>query len=101
MVYNKDPILPFEYKEKLDIFWWVFGLWKSDIENLSENDFSCKRLDPFYPQDGPLDHSTPIHTPIQSQLVIIPSKDGACSIMSDESSLIDVGVWSIHGETLM
>ena len=31
-------------------------------------------------------------TPIQSQLVIIPSKDGACSITSEESSLIDVGV---------
>ena len=34
----------------------------------------------------------PIHTPIQSQLVIIPSKDGACSNTSEESSLIDVGV---------
>ena len=30
--------------------------------------------------------------PIQSQLVIILSKDGACSITSEESSLIDVGV---------
>ena len=65
---------------------------ESDIESLSENDFSCKRLDPFYPQDGPMGHSTSIHTPIQSQLVIIPSKDGACSITSEESSLIDVGV---------
>ena len=37
-------------------------------------------------------HSTPIHTPIQSQLVVIPSKDGACSITSEESSLIGVGV---------
>ena len=37
-----------------------------------------------------LGHSTPIHTPIQSQLVIILSKDGACSITSEESSLIDV-----------
>ena len=37
-------------------------------------------------------HSTQIHTPIQSQLVIILSKDGACSITSEESSLIDVGV---------
>ena len=30
--------------------------------------------------------------PIQSQIVIISSKDGACSITSEESSLIDVGV---------
>ena len=65
---------------------------ESDIESLSENDFSCKRSDLFYPQDGPMGHSTPIHTPIQSQLVIILSKDGACSITSEESSLIDVGV---------
>ena len=66
---------------------------ESEIQSLSENDFSCKRLDLFYPQDRPLGHSTPIHTPIQSQLVIIPSKDGACSVTSEESSLIDdVGV---------
>ena len=65
---------------------------ESNIESLPENDFSCKRSDLFYPQDGPLGHSTPIHTPIQSQLVIILSKDGACSITSEESSLIDVGV---------
>ena len=51
-----------------------------------------KDLDLFYPQDRPMGHSTPIHTPIQSQLVIILSKDGACSITSEESSLIDVGV---------
>ena len=31
-------------------------------------------------------------TPIQSQIVIISSKDGACSVTSEESSLIDVGV---------
>ena len=61
---------------------------ESDIESLSENDFSCKRSDLFYPQDGPMGHSTPI----QSQLVIILSKDGACSITSEESSLFDVGV---------
>ena len=61
---------------------------ESDIESLSENDFSCKRSDLFYPQDGPMGHSTPI----QSQSVIILSKDGACSITSEESSLIDVGV---------
>ena len=64
----------------------------SESESLSENDFSCKRLDLFFPQDGPVRHSTPIHTPIQSQMVIISSKDGACSVTSEESSLIDVGV---------
>ena len=63
-----------------------------ESESLSENDFSCKRLDLFLPQDGPMGHSTPIHTPIQSQMVIISSKDGACSVTSEESSLIDVGV---------
>ena len=64
----------------------------SKSESLSENDFSCKRSDPFLPQDRPMGHSTPIHTPIQSQIVIISSKDGACSVTSEESSLIDVGV---------
>ena len=64
----------------------------SKSESLSENDFSCKRSDPFFPQDRPVGHSTPIHTPIQSQIVIISSKDGACSVTSEESSLIDVGV---------
>ena len=34
----------------------------SKIESLSENDFSCKRLDLFSTQDGPMGHSTPIHT---------------------------------------
>ena len=61
---------------------------ESDIESLSENDCSCKRSDLFYPQERPMGHSTPI----QSQLVIILSKDGACSITSEESSLIDIGV---------
>ena len=68
----------------------------SESESLSENDFSCKRSDPFFPQDRPVGHTTPIHTPvhtpIQSQIVIISSKDGACSATSEESSLIDVGV---------
>ena len=46
----------------------------------------------FTHKTDPMGHSTPIHTPIQSQIVIILSKDGACSITSEESSLIDVGV---------
>ena len=62
-------------------------------ENLSENDFSCKRSDLFSPQDRPMGHSTPI----QSQLVIISSKDGACSVTSEESSLIDVGADNLWG----
>ena len=69
----------------------------SKSENLSENDFSCKRSDLFLPQDGPVGHSTPIHTPIQSQMVIISSKDGACSVTSEESSLIDVSVDNLWG----
>ena len=60
----------------------------SESESLSENDFSCKRSDLFFQQDRPVGHSTPI----QSQIVIISSKDGACSGTSEESSLIDVGV---------
>ena len=69
----------------------------SESESLSENDFSCKRSDLFLPQDGPMGHSTPIHTPIQSQIVIISSKDGACSVTSEEPSLIDVGVDNLWG----
>ena len=60
----------------------------SESESLSENDFSCKRLYLFFPQDGPVGHSSPI----QSQIVIISRKDGACCVTSEESSLIDVGV---------
>ena len=36
-------------------------------------------------------------TPIQSQILIVSSKDDACSVTSEESSLIDVGVDNAWG----
>ena len=64
----------------------------SKSESLSENDFSCKRSDPFFHKIDPWGILHQVHTPIQSQIIIISSKDGARSVTSEESSLIDVGV---------
>ena len=66
----------------------------SETEIVSVSDFSCKRADVFTTKENPLCCSTPI----QSQLVIISSKDGACSVMSEESSLIDLGIDNPWGD---
>lgn len=50
-------------------------------------------MDPFHPKDKHLSHSTSV----QSQLVITASNDWPCSVTSEESSLLDVGIDNTWG----